>query len=124
MSNTAGRKVADFKSVDVTVPDTVIVAQGEFVFLDGFFGLAEFDDKPVASGAATISINIEQSEYETDQITVADAFNKGDLVNFNTTTKLLTTAAVAGAIIGPVGRVSQAKDQNNVVWFNLFGQRR
>jgi hypothetical protein len=124
MSNTNGRKVGDFKSVDVTIADGVTVAQGEWVLAEGFFGLAAFDDKPVALGAAQISIDIDQAEYETDQITIADAFNKGDLVNFNSTTKLFTTQAVAGAIIGPVGRVSVAKDVNNVIWFSLFQQRR
>jgi hypothetical protein len=124
MSNVNGHKVADGNSIDVTIADTVVVAQGEFVLAEGFFGLAEFDDKAVAAGAAQITINTEQSRYDTDQITVADAFNKGDLVNFNSTTKLLTTQAVAGAIIGPVGRVVTAKNADNVVEILLFNQRR
>lgn len=124
MSNTGARKVAEGKSVDVTIADGVTVQQGEFILAEGFFGCAEFDDKPVATGAAALALNIEQAVYETDQITVANAFAKGDLVNYDTGTHLLTTAAVAGAIIGPVGRVTVAKDVANVVWMLLLNQRR
>lgn len=123
MSNTNGHKMADGNSVDVTVPNGTIVAQGEFVYLDKFFGLAEFDDKPVSTGSAVIAINIERAQYDTDQITVAEAFNAGDLVNFNTTTKLFTIAAVTGAIIGPVAKCSVAKNADNVIGIFLLDQR-
>lgn len=123
MSTTNGHKMADGNSVDVTVPGGVTVTQGEFVYLDKFFGLAEFDDKPVSTGAAVISINIERAFYDTDQITVAEAFNTGDLVNFNTTTKLFTVAAVTGAVIGPVARCNIAKNADNVIGILLLDQR-
>jgi hypothetical protein len=123
MSNTNGHKMADGNSVDVTVPGGTVVAQGEFVYLDKFFGLAEFDDKPVSTGSAVISINIERAQYDTDQITVAEAFNVGDLVNFNSTTKLFTIAAVTGAIVGPVARCTIAKNADNVIGIFLLDQR-
>jgi hypothetical protein len=123
MANTNGHKMADGNSVDVTVPGGTVVAQGEFVYLDKFFGLAEFDDKPVSAGAAVISINIERAFYDTDQITVAEAFNVGDLVNFNTTTKLFTVAAVTGAVVGPVARCNIAKNADNVIGIFLLDQR-
>lgn len=123
MANTNGHKMADGNSVDVTVPGGTVVAQGEFVYLDNFFGLAEFDDKPVSAGAAVIAINIERAFYDTDQITVAEAFNVGNLVNFNTTTKLFTVAAVAGAVIGPVARCNIAKNADNVIGIFLLDQR-
>jgi Uncharacterized conserved protein (DUF2190) len=123
MSNTNGHKMADGNSVDVTVPGGTVVAQGEFVYLDKFFGLAEFDDKPVSTGSAVISINIERAQYDTDQITVAEAFNVGDLVNFNSTTKLFTVAAVTGAVVGPVARCTIAKNADNVIGIFLLDQR-
>ena len=123
MANTNGHKMADGNSVDVVVPDTVVVAQGEFVFLQGFFGLAEFDDKPVAAGPATIAINIERAQYDTDQIVTATAYAVGDLVNFDTTGKLFTKAAVTGAVIGPVARVTIAKNTDNVIGILLLDQR-
>ena len=123
MTNVNGHKMADGNSVDVVIPDGTVVQQGEFVLAQGFFGLAEFDDKPVSSGAATIAINIERAFYDTDQITVAEAFPVGAYVNFNSTTKLFTVAAVAGAIVGPVGRVNIAKNAENVIGFLLFDQR-
>jgi len=115
--------MADGNSVDVTVPNGTVVAQGEFVYLDGFFGLAEFDDKPVSTGSAVISINIERAFYDTDQITTAEAFAVGALVNFNTATKLFTIAAVTGGVIGPVGRVNIAKNADNVIGILLLDQR-
>ena len=123
MSNTQGHKMADGNSVDVTVPNGTVVAQGEFVYLDGFFGLAEFDDKSVSTGSAVISINIERAFYDTDQITTAEAFAVGALVNFNTATKLFTIAAVTGGVIGPVGRVNIAKNADNVIGILLLDQR-
>jgi hypothetical protein len=122
MANSNGHKMADGLSVDVTVPNGTVVAQGEFVYLDGFFGLAEFDDKPTSAGAAIISINIEQANYDTDQITTAEAYAVGDVVNFNTATKLFTKAAVSGSIL-PVGRVTIAKNADNVIGFLLLPQR-
>jgi len=123
VSNTQGHKMADGNSVDVTVPNGTVVAQGEFVYLDGFFGLAEFDDKSVSTGSAVISINIERAFYDTDQITTAEAFAVGALVNFNTATKLFTIAAVTGGVIGPVGRVNIAKNADNVIGILLLDQR-
>jgi uncharacterized protein DUF2190 len=124
MANTNGHKMADGNSVDVTVPNGTVVAQGEFVLLDGFFGLAEFDDKPVSAGSAVISINIERAQYDTDQILTSDAFAVGDLVNFDTTAKLLTKAAVTGAVVGPVARVTIPKNADNVIGIYLLDQRR
>jgi hypothetical protein len=123
VSNTNGHKMADGNSVDVAVPDGTVVAQGEFVSIQGFFGLAEFDDKPVATGVATIAINIERAQYDTDQIVTTDAFAVGDLVNFNQTTKLFTKTAVGAPVIGPVARVTIAKNADNVIGILLLDQR-
>lgn len=116
-------KISDGKSVLVTVPaQTEVVAQ-TFVELDGFFGVAMDSVKTGAGGAgetAEIAVNIAQEEYETDQITVADAFNKGDLVYYKSSTKKLTTVAEGNRL---VGKVTAKKDAGNVIHFILLPQQ-
>lgn len=121
-----GRKISDGQSVKVAVPESTEIKQGEFVLLGGFFGLAV---RGVATGpeeTAEVVLNIEPGEYETSQITETDDFGAGDAVYFNEATKLLTTQANLDANGNPqnrpVGRVTQAKDANNVIWFVLGPQ--
>lgn len=121
-----GRKISDGLSVKVTVPESTVIEQGKFYELDGFFGLAVQSVTTGAGQTAQVVLNIEQAEYETSQITPTDAFNKGDKVYWNATTKLLTTQANPDASGNPqnrlVGRVTAAKDANNVIWFILGPQ--
>lgn len=113
-------KISDGKSVLVTVPaQTEVVAQ-TFVELDGFFGVAMDSVKTEAGETAEIAVNIAQEEYETDQITVADAFNKGDLVYYKSSTKKLTTVAEGNRL---VGKVTAKKDAGNVIHFILLPQQ-
>jgi hypothetical protein len=121
-----GRKISDGLSVKVTVPENTTIEQGKFYELDGFFGLAVQSVTTAIGQTAQVVLNIEQAEYETSQITTADAFNKGDKVYWNATTKLLTTVpnndASGNPQNRPVGRVTVAKDANNVIWFILGPQ--
>lgn len=136
-----GRKVSDGKSVTVSVPVSTVITQGNFYLLDGFFGMAvqsletdaagnviKFNGSEVPAGvvSAEVVLNIEPAEYETSQITVADAFAKGDKIYWAAGTSLLTTApnndANGNPQNRPVGRVTQAKDANNVIWFKLGPQ--
>jgi len=115
-----GRKVSDGRSVRVTVPASTTVEAGKFYLLDGFFGLAVQSVTTGASETAEVILNCEQAEYETSQITAADDFKKGDPVYWDDSTKLLTTQTGSGNRF--VGRVTQAKDANNVIWFVLGPQ--
>lgn len=121
-----GRKVSDGKSVRVTVPENTVIEQGKFYLLDGFFGMAIQSVTTGAGQMAEVVLDIEQAEYETSQINAADAFNKGDKVFYDATAKVLTTNAnpdVSGNPQNrPVGRVTLAKDANNVIWFELGPQ--
>lgn len=136
-----GRKVSDGQSVVVSVPASTVITQGNFYLLDGFFGMAvqsietdadgnviSYKGSAVASGSvpAEVTLNIEPAEYETSQITVADAFDKGDKIYWSVGTGLLTTApnndASGNPQNRPVGRVTQAKDANNVIWLKLGPQ--
>lgn len=121
-----GRKISDGKSVKVTVPENTTIEPGKFYLLDGFFGMAVRGVTTGVGETAEVVLNIEQGEYETSQITTTDAFNKGDKVYWNDTTKLLTTQpnndASGNPQNRPVGRVTQAKDANNVIWFLLGPQ--
>lgn len=117
-------KISDGKSVTVTVPASTEVVAQSFVLLDGFFGVAMDSVKTAAGETAEIALNIAQEEYETDAITVADAFNKGDLVYYKTSTKKLTTAAGADPDFNRlVGKVTTKKDANNVIAFILLPQQ-
>lgn len=136
-----GRKVADGKSVKVSVPASTVITQGNFYLLDGFLGIAtqsletdaggdviSFNGAAVPAGTvpAEVILVIEPGEYETSQITVADAFAKGDKVYWEAGTSLFTTAPNNDANGNPqnraAGRVTQAKDANNVVWLLLGPQ--
>lgn len=120
------RKISDGLSVKVTVPENTVIEQGKFYELDGFFGLAVQSVTTAVGQTGQVVLNIEQAEYETSQIATTDAFNKGDKVYWNATTKLLTTQANPDASGNPqnrpVGRVTAAKDANNVIWFILGPQ--
>jgi predicted RecA/RadA family phage recombinase len=122
----ARAKISDGKSVTVTVPQNTTINAGEWVLLDGFFGLAMQSAQTGANETKKIVLNIEQAEYETDQITTGDTFAKGTVIYFNATTKKFTEAADDGeeppAPHRKVGIVTSGKDANNVIWFLLGPQ--
>lgn len=120
MFASARAKVGDGKSVVVTVPENTTIESGKFYALEGFFGAAVQSVTTKAGETAQIVLLIEQAEYETDQITVADAFAKGDVVYFDDVTELLTTGA--GTDNRRVGRITMPKDGNNVIYFLLGPQ--
>lgn len=107
-----GRKVSDGKAV--TVLSTAAVVHRVFAKVGAFIGL-NLTDGITAAGKKMV-LEIAPFEYESSQITVADAFAVGDKVYWNDATKLLTTASAAGA--NPyLGIVTVAKDANNVIQF-------
>jgi hypothetical protein len=128
-----GRRISDGKSVKVAVPANTIINAGDFVLLDGFLGLAvqgiqtDADGKvisykgetvPAGLVPAEITLNIEEAEYETKQIDVADGFNKGDKVYWDAGNKWFTTVVADGKFCGAV---TSAKDVNNVIWLQFVG---
>ena len=118
-----GRKVSNGNSVRVTVPQNTTILQGNFYLLDGFFGMAIQSVTTGAGQTTEVVLDIEPVEYESSQITTADAFAKGSNVFWNDTTKLLTVAGNDDSTGDPqnrlVGKVTAAKDANNVIWFIL-----
>ena len=117
--NINAAKVSDGKSVRVTVPGNTVIEAGKFYLLDGFLGVA-FQSVTTGSGqTAEVILNIEQAEYETDQIDTSQTltFAKGTLIYWNGTR---FTETSAGNRL--VGRVTQAKDTNNVICFILGPQ--
>ena len=115
--NTA--KVSDGKSVRVTVPVNTTIEAGKFYFLDGFLGAAFQSVTTGAGETAEVILNIEQAEYETDQIDTSQTFNKGTLLYWDGTSKRFTETSQGNRL---VGRVTQAKDTNNVICFILGPQ--
>lgn len=110
-------KVSDGKSVKVTVPASTTIEAGLFYELGGFFGTAMQSVKTAAGETSEVVLNIAQEEFETDQITVSEAFATGTAIYFKGNKFTITEAD--GRL---VGRVTQAKDQNNVIWFILGPQ--
>ena len=115
-------KVSDGKSVDVTVPAAAGTVAGAFCVLDGFFGLALQTIVAAENTAgATISLQIEQAEYVTDQIDKTKAFVKGAALYFDPSKGLFTDdATVSGSFM--VGRVSDAKSAESTIQFILYPQ--
>lgn len=118
-------KVSDGKGIQVTVPASTTVEAQTFVLLDGFFGMAMDSVETGEAETANIGLNIEQAEYETDNIVTTDAFNKGDLVYWDG--EKFTTAADDGGDPATayrlVGKVTNGKDANNVINFILLPQQ-
>ncbi|MEK4025791.1 DUF2190 family protein [Sporosarcina sp. FSL W7-1283] len=113
-------KVSDGKSVRVTVPENTAIEDQQFYEIDGFFGPAMQSVVTEAGETSEVILNIEQAEYETNQIQTTKAFKVGDPIYF-TAGKFTPEAGVEGAN-RLVGRVTQGKDQNNVIWFILGPQ--
>ena len=132
--NAARAKISDGKSVRVKVTGAAggtTIEAGKFYLLSGFFGVAMQSVTLAENETADVILNIEQAEYETDQIdtqidtTASASYAVGTEVYWNGT--LITTAAEDGAATPPtpyrkVGRITASKDDNNVIWFILGPQ--
>ena len=116
--NINAAKVSDGKSVRVTVPENTVIEAGKFYLLDGFLGAA-FQSVTTGTGAAEVILNIEQAEYETDQIDTSQTFAKGTLIYWDGTNKRFTVSSAGNRL---AGRVTQAKDSNGVICFILGPQ--
>jgi len=117
--NINAAKVSDGKSVRVTVPQNTVIEAGKFYLLDGFLGVAFQSVTTGAGENAEVILNIEQAEYETDQIDTSQTFNKGTLLYWDGTDKKFTETSQGNRL---VGRVTQAKDSNGVICFILGPQ--
>jgi len=117
--NINAAKFSDGKSVKVKVPGSAKIEAGKFYLLDGFLGCAMQSVETSAVGTAEVILNIEQAEFETDQIDTAQNqnFAKGTLIYWDGTKFTETSAGNRLA-----GRVTQAKDANNVICFILGPQ--
>jgi Uncharacterized conserved protein len=109
----AGCKISDGKSVRVVANEDI--EEGKFYLINGFFGMAV---QSVAAGEEVI-LSIEQAEYETEQINTEEAFAAGTAIYYDAALKQLTETEGTNR---KVGRVTAAKDSNNVIWFILGPQ--
>lgn len=115
--NTA--KVSDGKSVRVTVPENTTIEAGKFYLLDGFLGVAFQSVQTGPGETAEVILNIEQAEYETDQISASHAFTRGTLIYWDDVNKRFTQTSEGNRL---AGRVTEVKDVNNVICFILGPQ--
>lgn len=109
----AGCKISDGKSVRVTADKEV--EEGKFYLINGFFGMAVQS----AEAGEEMVLSIEQAEYETDQINTEEAFTAGTTIYYDAANSILTETEGTNRI---AGRVTAAKDTNNVIWFILGPQ--
>src|SRR5690606_27916787 len=117
--NINAAKFSDGKSVRVTGPANTTIEAGKFYLLDGFFGAA-FQSVTSRSGeTAEVILNIEQAEYETDQIDTSETFDKGTLIYWDDVNKKFTETSDSNRL---AGRITQAKDSNGVICFILGPQ--
>ncbi|HXI15424.1 MAG TPA: capsid cement protein [Chloroflexota bacterium] len=109
------RKVRDGNSARVTVPQNSNIPAGNFALVQGWFGMAVQEAITGAGVTKDIVLNTEQSLFETSQITVANAFAKGDLVYWDDATKLLTTVR-GGAPVGASLATGVVGTNNAIRW--------
>ncbi|ADD02647.1 protein of unknown function DUF2190 [Thermoanaerobacter thermohydrosulfuricus WC1] len=115
------RQVSKGRSVKLTVPAGFgPVEANKFYEILGFFGMAVDN----AQESEQVVLLTEQAEYETSQTDAAINYNVGDKLYFDPANKVFTTAADDGAgnAFRLVGRVTQGKDTNGVIWFILGPQ--
>lgn len=112
-----GGKVGDGKSKKVAVPQSTTITAGKFYLLDSFLGCAMQDVTTGVGVTAEVVLSLENAEYETDQINAAEAFAKGSMVYWDASNSRFTNTPTAIY----AGRVTEAKDANNVIWFILSG---
>lgn len=113
-----GRRYSDGEAVRVTVPEETVIVKGNFYKLGGFIGMAMQSVTTVADETSPLILEVKHAEYETSQITVADAFAVGNDVYFVPATGLFTAVAEGAAAPADTerfGGVTRAKDGNNVV---------
>ena len=108
-------KISDGKSITVRVPSGKAVKAQNFYLIDGFFGVAMQDGQQNDD----IALQIEQAEYETDNIVTSEAFAMGDKIYWDESENKFTTTANDRL----VGKVTSPKDSNNVIWFILLPQQ-
>lgn len=115
----ARAKVGDAKSVKVAVPaNSGAIAAGSLQYFGGFLGFAVQSLDDDAENAQDLVLTIELAEYETDQVKAEDAMAAGAALYWDTAQGELTETPT------PIyaGKVTAAKDDNDVVWFALAAQ--
>ncbi|EML4476329.1 TPA: DUF2190 family protein [Clostridioides difficile] len=112
----ARAKISDGKSVRVILSDGESTKTQQFYLINGFFGVAMQDGEK----GDEVTLQIEQAEYETDNIVTSEAFEAGELIYWDNTAKKFTTTSTSNRL---VGRVTDGKDSNNVIWFILLPQQ-
>lgn len=117
--NSSRAKISDGKSVKVTVPEETTINAGKPVLLDGFFGIAMQDAETGTGETDEIILSIEEAEYETDLTNESQTYAEGTPVFWNDSQGVLTETAAGNRF---VGRVTDAKDANGVIWFKLSSQ--
>jgi predicted RecA/RadA family phage recombinase len=116
-----GRIAKEGKSVKVMAPENTTINQGDFALVSGWFGMAiqSVETKVAESKPVVLSIDTGVF-YETSQIVTTDTMGVGAELYWDAVNKKITESA--GTDNRKIGRVTLAKDANNVIWFKLLDQ--
>ena len=95
-------KISDGKSVRVILSEGESTKTQQFYLINGFFGVAMQDGE------------------KGDEVVTSEAFEAGKLIYWDNTAKKFTTTSASNRL---VGRVTDGKDSNNVIWFILLPQQ-
>lgn len=105
-----GRQVSEGKSVKVTAPEGGVI-KGNFYEIEGFVGIS-FD---TVEAGKEVALEVDLVEYETSQIDTSTDFLKGTTIYWNGATHTFTETA--NTDMNFIGKVTNPKDANNVIWF-------
>lgn len=109
-------KISDGKSINVRVPSGKTIEAQQFYLIDNFFGVA----MQHGNAGDDIVLQIEQAEYETDNIVTSEAFAMGTNIYWDKVVNKFTITSTNNRL---VGKVTSPKDSNNVIWFLLSPQQ-
>jgi predicted RecA/RadA family phage recombinase len=112
-------KIGDGKSVRVVVPQSTTVESQKFYLFDGFFGVAMQDVETGAGETDELILNIEEAEFEADQIDTTQDYAIGTPVFWDSTNSVFSETATGNRFVGVV---TSSKDANNVIWLKLSPQ--
>lgn len=107
-------------AVKVTVPESTTVNQGDFAYLDGWLGLAQQTVENGAGVTAPVVLDVSRGEFQTKQLDATKTYNVGTKLYWDIANKRFTTESLGNLF---AGRVTLAKDGNDVIMFALAEQR-
>lgn len=112
-----GRLKHEGDAVDVTAPAATVITYGELYRIDGWTGIA-MSNIASADTVRTLALEVSPSRIWYFSMPAGVAAVRGDLLNWSAGTGFksgATDLVITGGGAGPVVKVEETKDANNVV---------